>query len=114
SPLCRFVSFFSYCYARRRNVLSFPTRRSSDLSRLDRLSSPVGSVEVFSTVFSFPEDVLEASSFLPHPVIMTDESSKVNKVNVNLDRKSTRLNSSHVKISYAVFCLKKKKKKKVN
>src|SRR5690606_21914659 len=28
------------------------------------------------------------------------------------DRKSTRLNSSHVKISYAVFCLKKKKDKK--
>src|SRR5690606_40106032 len=31
-------------------------------------------------------------------------------VTVLLDRKSTRLNSSHVKISYAVFCLKKKKK----
>src|SRR5690554_7353679 len=31
------------------------------------------------------------------------------------DRKSTRLNSSHVRISYAVFCLKKKKKnKKIN
>src|SRR5437870_9596142 len=29
---------------------------------------------------------------------------------VMLDRKSTRLNSSHVAISYAVFCLKKKKK----
>src|SRR5690349_23145933 len=29
-----------------------------------------------------------------------------------LDRKSTRLNSSHVEISYAVFCLKKKKKPK--
>src|SRR5262245_63457064 len=28
------------------------------------------------------------------------------------DRKSTRLNSSHLGISYAVFCLKKKKKKK--
>src|SRR5690554_7558789 len=28
-----------------------------------------------------------------------------------VDRKSTRLNSSHVRISYAVFCLKKKKKK---
>src|SRR5438067_9898742 len=28
-----------------------------------------------------------------------------------IDRKSTRLNSSHVSISYAVFCLKKKKKK---
>src|SRR5690554_7574165 len=30
--------------------------------------------------------------------------------NKNADRKSTRLNSSHVRISYAVFCLKKKKK----
>src|SRR5690242_21153843 len=29
-----------------------------------------------------------------------------------IDRKSTRLNSSHMSISYAVFCLKKKKKKK--
>src|SRR3712207_7792014 len=32
---------------------------------------------------------------------------------VEEDRKSTRLNSSHANISYAVFCLKKKKKKKV-
>src|SRR5690554_7484279 len=32
--------------------------------------------------------------------------------NERRDRKSTRLNSSHVRISYAVFCLKKKKKKK--
>src|SRR6266496_3291779 len=31
---------------------------------------------------------------------------------VPVDRKSTRLNSSHVEISYAVFCLKKKKKPK--
>src|SRR5690606_14760385 len=31
---------------------------------------------------------------------------------VEKDRKSTRLNSSHVKISYAVFCLKKKKRSK--
>src|SRR3989442_9977692 len=30
------------------------------------------------------------------------------------DRKSTRLNSSHVRISYAVFCLKKKKKTRIN
>src|SRR3989442_9725975 len=30
------------------------------------------------------------------------------------DRKSTRLNSSHVRISYAVFCLKKKKKHRYN
>src|SRR2546426_6602570 len=31
-------------------------------------------------------------------------------VDVEIDRKSTRLNSSHLVISYAVFCLKKKKK----
>src|SRR5438874_4530946 len=31
---------------------------------------------------------------------------------ISRDRKSTRLNSSHVEISYAVFCLKKKKKTK--
>src|SRR3712207_6887695 len=31
-----------------------------------------------------------------------------------VDRKSTRLNSSHANISYAVFCLKKKKKKTMN
>src|SRR2546427_9156188 len=33
------------------------------------------------------------------------------RVRAALDRKSTRLNSSHSQISYAVFCLKKKKKK---
>src|SRR5690625_6995131 len=32
---------------------------------------------------------------------------------IKADRKSTRLNSSHVAISYAVFCLKKKKKKRI-
>src|SRR5690554_7322809 len=35
-----------------------------------------------------------------------------NPTSTKEDRKSTRLNSSHVRISYAVFCLKKKKKKK--
>src|SRR5690349_22166374 len=34
---------------------------------------------------------------------------KKGEVPINIDRKSTRLNSSHVEISYAVFCLKKKK-----
>src|SRR5690349_23283108 len=38
-------------------------------------------------------------------VVLADVSGK------GVDRKSTRLNSSHVEISYAVFCLKKKKKK---
>src|SRR2546427_6800234 len=38
--------------------------------------------------------------------VMSEETT------LSLDRKSTRLNSSHSQISYAVFCLKKKKKKK--
>src|SRR5438874_8301915 len=42
------------------------------------------------------------------PVIVT------NHIRDPRDRKSTRLNSSHVEISYAVFCLKKKNKKKKN
>src|SRR3712207_7781690 len=36
------------------------------------------------------------------------------EVVVDQDRKSTRLNSSHANISYAVFCLKKKKKKQIS
>src|SRR5690554_7678828 len=37
--------------------------------------------------------------------------NEVSGIPQELDRKSTRLNSSHVRISYAVFCLKKKKNK---
>src|SRR5699024_12166732 len=36
------------------------------------------------------------------------ESYRTEFVKANIDRKSTRLNSSHISISYAVFCLKKK------
>src|SRR5690349_22678951 len=46
----------------------------------------------------------------PSPAPGTAPSSRTDQ-----DRKSTRLNSSHVEISYAVFCLKKKKKiQKIN
>src|SRR5690349_21953979 len=41
-----------------------------------------------------------------------DDLLKAQHYLAKLDRKSTRLNSSHVEISYAVFCLKKKTKKK--
>src|SRR5690606_18242920 len=42
----------------------------------------------------------------------TDESHIIRTIEYwDIDRKGTRLNSSHVKISYAVFCLKKKKTK---
>src|SRR5690242_20816391 len=40
-------------------------------------------------------------------------TGKKPEIDAGLDRKSTRLNSSHMSISYAVFCLKKKKKKKI-
>src|SRR5688572_31799387 len=46
-----------------------------------------------------------------HRILPEVEQHDVRLV-VLLDRKSTRLNSSHSQISYAVFCLKKKKKKK--
>src|SRR2546430_10082159 len=40
--------------------------------------------------------------------------AKHNRSDLHLDRKSTRLNSSHSQISYAVFCLKKKKRAHIN
>src|SRR5690606_41932927 len=52
---------------------------------------------------------------LPQDVAVPIETGEIAALEIDedmLDRKSTRLNSSHVKISYAVFCLKKKKKKK--
>src|SRR5256885_3758892 len=42
-----------------------------------------------------------------------DEGGFAPNLESNEDRKSTRLNSSHLVISYAVFCLKKKKKKTI-
>src|SRR5690606_30003910 len=47
----------------------------------------------------------------PHRPCHGDRGSPGVSSPSQLDRKSTRLNSSHVKISYAVFCLKKKKKR---
>src|SRR5690625_3880757 len=43
---------------------------------------------------------------------LADVPGRIDVVDV-LDRKSTRLNSSHVAISYAVFCLKKKRRKQI-
>src|SRR5204863_1219821 len=43
------------------------------------------------------------------PIVSTNHQSLMSNFWQVADRKSTRLNSSHVEISYAVFCLKKKK-----
>src|SRR5690554_7453286 len=45
---------------------------------------------------------------------VVEHASAVGNLQLGEDRKSTRLNSSHVRISYAVFCLKKKRKKQKN
>src|SRR5690606_42151940 len=97
-----------------RALPSFPTRRSSDLPypQSDRLvmladrnvdGSPMDvahgtHVEVEARSRTF-EALAVARSWQP-ALAGVGESER--------DRKSTRLNSSHVKISYAVFCLKKK------
>src|SRR5437870_10571194 len=46
------------------------------------------------------------------PIAIRAEAVPEHESGDSVDRKSTRLNSSHVAISYAVFCLKKKKNKK--
>src|SRR5262245_66561667 len=64
-----------------------------------------------STLFPYttPSDLLH----LRPRVQLGDQAAQVHHRHVDRgDRKSTRLNSSHLGISYAVFCLKKKKKKK--
>src|SRR5690554_7296440 len=54
----------------------------------------------------------EVSSFvLPIGATINMDGTSLYQAVAAVDRKSTRLNSSHVRISYAVFCLKKKKKK---
>src|SRR5206468_7300759 len=49
-----------------------------------------------------------------HGVRIVGHKNVASRLATDRDRKSTRLNSSHDQISYAVFCLKKKKKKKIN
>src|SRR5437660_2931392 len=51
-------------------------------------------------------------SFAARFSVQGTDKRAANDLTASVDRKSTRLNSSHVAISYAVFCLKKKKNKK--
>src|SRR5690606_41668627 len=90
---------------------SFPTRRSSDL-RVEEGGADTG---VSCRGGSLREGAAGVASrgryrvnVLPAPTSLATESSPPSRA----DRKSTRLNSSHVKISYAVFCLKKKNQNK--
>src|SRR2546430_6249196 len=59
----------------------------------------------------FPYTTLFRSSNAIHPATAGSSAGTSSlRTYTNPDRKSTRLNSSHSQISYAVFCLKKKKK----
>src|SRR2546426_6197110 len=60
----------------------------------------------------FPYTTLFRSALLDAGLRCTPPAADPLSCRTRTDRKSTRLNSSHLVISYAVFCLKKKKKKK--
>src|SRR5207249_9480995 len=98
-----FSLFFFYSYADHRDLHSFPTRRSSDLRdfQLSRWQQRRARQEFFTRVPGQGNQAGAALRCNQHDLLP------------RTDRKSTRLNSSHVSISYAVFCLKKKKKKKI-
>src|SRR5690606_41581605 len=93
---------------RPRVLHSFPTRRSSDLRRLPLL--PLGLQPQPGEIVPDP---LDEAFLAPLGVGIVDPQQEapapLARQHPIVDRKSTRLNSSHVKISYAVFCLKKKK-----
>src|SRR5699024_12026572 len=104
--LILFMCFdYPFCYYH-----SVPTRRSSDLYGLIGMKK---NWDVFSDIVYSREDVLEKilqkaeSLGLEWSLLETLRDIDTLEDLVS-DRKSTRLNSSHVSISYAVFCLKKK------
>src|SRR5690606_41476803 len=87
-------------------LLSVPTRRSSDLH--GELAGDDGGTAAVAILEDFEEIVAGlVIERLKAPVIK-DQEVNAAQGPLQPDRKSTRLNSSHVKISYAVFCLKKK------
>src|SRR3989442_11985596 len=65
----------------------------------------------YTTLFRSPPVGSRCSTARPYPSHTSGVSTRAATWRRPRDRKSTRLNSSHVRISYAVFCLKKKKNK---
>src|SRR5687768_17909573 len=92
---------------------SFPTRRSSDLSPAFLTRGTLQQDARFGAVTSRSRSIPASFSAgrLLHQSPLTDASWFRSAATSTVeDRKSTRLNSSHGYISYAVFCLKKKNK----
>src|SRR5690554_7686182 len=96
-----------------RHLHSFPTRRSSDLFRYAFLTHTAHHVSLNAkrgrVLSARPLAVTSSGGSADepraHPSWLTCSGRTARGAS---DRKSTRLNSSHVRISYAVFCLKKK------
>src|SRR5690606_40985444 len=105
---------FSERPRRHPDLPSLPTRRSSDLL-IDLASQAVDAGEAPGWALRAGlalEAALAAGRDRPVPMNIDGATAIVYSelgFPAELDRKSTRPNSSHVKISYAVFCLKKKK-----
>src|SRR5690606_41612222 len=97
-----------------RTVHSFPTRRSSDLHGEDDRHDDVDDQRAGELRFAEIGEVervdidRDGNASQRTEDGPEDDAAPAARGEVE-DRKSTRLNSSHVKISYAVFCLKKKK-----
>src|SRR5690606_40166292 len=109
-PSMHFYTILFNCSRRyHRASHSFPTRRSSDLS----LRQFNGDLSLRLVLAAFRRTYFQAEARLltaDKQASFGLEVSSSERSQDQSDRKSTRLNSSHVKISYAVFCLKKKNK----
>src|SRR5206468_10584459 len=100
---------FLLCCGHPRDLHSFPTRRSSDLGFGWDIDSPFSSNRGdFLPVGSYGHTGFTGTSMWIDPTTQSYIILLTNAVHPR-DRKSTRLNSSHDQISYAVFCFKKKK-----
>src|SRR5205085_4150171 len=106
--------FCLQCYPSHRALHPFPTRRSSDLGAQPCLASARerGEVRRRSTADEHTRGIRRIAEPFLEPVEHHDldlaRSGRRHPEHRVEDRKSTRLNSSHSQISYAVFCLKKK------
>src|SRR5690606_41977143 len=103
------LTFVLARYGALRHLHSFPTRRSSDLA--SKRPRPRSNSASASPVRRGPsvDDADPARVRSSVTASSVARSWPAYAFTADTDRKSTRLNSSHVKISYAVFCLKKKK-----
>src|SRR5215475_2364498 len=98
-------STLTIVFARGPNLRILPKRKSS---RFIRSPYNVPGATRFTVAFAAPADKSRPSDCF---TVAFGTTRFAEIAGPGKDRKSTRLNSSHVKISYAVFCLKKKKKK---